>query len=99
MFVDIIENNNSKVWKFFLLGEKEDLGKVQCRQCEKIIKTKELTDHLKEFHTKEWEPKIKKFEENSPKKFEEEKDVIQWPTSKGYKSPIDLTKKGNLLAV
>ena len=95
MFVDIIENNNSKVWKFFLLGEKEDLGKVQCRQCEKIIKTKALTDHLKEFHTKEWEPKIIKGEENSPKKFEEEKEVIQWPKSKEYKSPIDLTKKGN----
>ena len=95
MFVDIIENNNSKVWKFFLLGEKEDLGKVQCRQCEKIIKTKELTDHLKEFHTKEWEPKIIKGKENSAKKFEEEKGVIQWPSSKGYKSSIDLTKKGN----
>ena len=95
MFVDIIENNNSKVWKFFLLGEKEDLGKVQCRQCEKIIKTKELTDHLKEFHTKEWEPKIIRGEENSPKKFEMEKEVIQWPSSKGYNSSIDLTKKGN----
>ena len=32
--------------------------------------------------------------ENSSKKFEEEKEVIPWPSSKGYKSPI-----GNLLAV
>ena len=52
MFVDVSKQRFARAWKFFLLGEKEDLGKAQCQLCKKHLKcngsTKGLNDHLKE---------------------------------------------------
>ena len=71
MFVDVSKQRFARAWKFFLLGEKEDLGKAQCQLCKKHLKcngsTKGLNDHLKAFHTKEFEPKLN-IEEKTPKK-------------------------------
>ena len=70
MFVDVSKQRFARAWKYFLLGEKEDLGKAQCQLCKKHLKcnssTKGLNDHLKAFHSKEFEPKTNK-EEKTPK--------------------------------
>ena len=38
MFVDVSKQRFARAWKFFLLGEKEDLGKAQCQLCKKHLK-------------------------------------------------------------